>query len=309
MLITDPPAEITENLLMLGSKAYPIFLVTDGQEAAIFEGGVGAVGPLVLEQLRSRRIDGDSIKQVVITHAHPDHVMAVPLFKETFPNATLVASGVAAKTLAAEKAIAMFRQLDEAVTASLIEQGTLTEENRPKPFEGNQIAVDRIVKEGDKIKVGSLSFDVLETLGHSPCSLSFFEPMARVLLISDVTGFYMPNDDSWWPCYFGDYAAYVGSIRRMAELEAEVLCLSHNGTIKGAGEVKGYFEKAIAVTEQYHERIVDERKAGKSVRQIAEQLGSEIFEKTKNLPVDFFQKNCGILVKQSLRHEGISLDK
>ncbi len=39
---------------------------------------------------------------------------------------------------------------------------------------------------------------------------------------------------------------------------------------------------------------------------IAEGLGAEIHEKKPLLPLDFFQKNCGLLVKLSLQHEGIA---
>jgi hypothetical protein len=42
------------------------------------------------------------------------------------------------------------------------------------------------------------------------------------------------------------------------------------------------------------------------MRQLAEELGAEIHQHTPLLPLDFFQKNCGLLVKQSLKHEGIA---
>ncbi len=48
-----------------------------------------------------------------------------------------------------------------------------------------------------------------------------------------------------------------------------------------------------------------ETKAGQPVRQIAEELGTEIHRQTPVLPLDFFQKNCGVMVKQSLKHEGL----
>ena len=63
-----------------------------------------------------------------------------------------------------------------------------------------------------------------------------------------------------------------------------------------------------AATQRYHERILEAHQAGKSVRQIAEELGAEVYQKTQLLPLDFFQKNCGVLVKQSLKHEGVSPD-
>ncbi len=310
MLIKDPPAAITAQLVMLGTNEYPLFLFKGEREGTVFEGGVGAMGPLALEQLQGLGIGRDFVKQVVVTHAHPDHVMAVPLFREAFPGVKVLASAAAAATLSAAKAIAFFRQVDEALTGSLAKAGRITEAHRPRPLAEDRIAVDRLIKEGDTVAVDvGVAFRVLETPGHSECSLSFHEPSAGVLVISDATGYYMPDGEFWWPNYFSGYAAYLASIRRLAELKAEVLCLSHNGVIKGAQAVRAYFDGALAATEGYHERIVAEARAGKPVRDMAHELGAEVYARTQLLPLDFFQRNCGLLVKQSLRHAGLEAGK
>jgi len=306
MLIKDPPVAITPHLVMLGTNEYPLFLVKGEREGVLFEGGVGAMGPLVLEQTQRLGIGRDFVRQVVVTHAHPDHVMAVPMLREAFPGAKVLASEAAARTLSAPKAIAFFRQVDEALTDSLARAGRITDAHRPRPLAQDRIAVDRVIKQGDTVAIDAgVSFRVLETPGHSECSLSFHEPAEGVLIISDATGYYMPDPSSWWPNYFAGYAAYLDSIGRLAQLNAEVLCLSHNGVVKGAQAVGDYFSGAMAATRQYHDRIVAEVRAGKPVRELAEQLGSEVYARAPLLPLDFFQKNCGLLVKQSLRHAGI----
>lgn len=309
MLIKNPPVAILDNLWMLGTNEYPLFLVKTDQESAVFEGGVGAMGKVLQEQFQALSIPGDSVKQVVVTHAHPDHVMAIPMLRSMFPGVCVLASAVAAQTMAAEKAIAAFCDIDQTLTGSLLDSGTIREEHRPEPLAEKKIAVDRVLKEGDAVTVGDLSFTVLETSGHSDCSLSFHEATTGVLIISDATGFYMPEENAWWPCYFGDYGKYVASIRRLAELGAEVLCLSHNAAIRGRDEVAAYFRDCIAATEAYHQRICDRIRSATPVRQLAEELGNEIHAKTPLLPPVFFQKNCGILIKQSLRHENIAVDK
>ncbi|MDZ7620252.1 MAG: MBL fold metallo-hydrolase, partial [Patescibacteria group bacterium] len=149
-------------------------------------------------------------------------------------------------------------------------------------------------------------FTVLETPGHSDCSISLHDPQRGLLVISDASGFYMPALGTWWPGYFTGYEKYVHSMERLAALDAETLCLSHYGAIRGRDEVRAYLTGAIAATRQYHERIIAETKAGRSAREIAEQLGEEIHRVTPILPLDFFQKNCGIMVKQSLKHEGLA---
>lgn len=308
MFVKDPPAKITDNLWMLGTNEYPLYLVQRGDEAAVFEGGVGAMGPLVLEQIQELGIGRDRLRQVIVPHAHPDHVMAVPRLREALPAVAVLASKTAAGTLSAEKAISFFTQIDETLTASLLKMGRIAQRHRPQPLAEMKIAVDRVIGEGDEITVDGLSFRVLQTPGHSDCSLSFHEADRRILFVSDAAGYYMPEHDSWWPDYFTGYGTYLASLQRLAALEAEILCLGHHGAVRGAEAVKSHLGRAIAATREYHGRIVAEAGSGKSVRQIAEQLGAEVYEKIPLLPREFFQKNCGLLVKQSLVHEGISIE-
>lgn len=306
MLIKNPPVEIAEGVRMLGTNEYPLYLVTDGDEAAIFEGGVGAIGPVVKEQLAGLDIACDIVKQIIVTHAHPDHVMAVPAFRRMFPNAKVCASEVAAGTLGLEKALGFFKKVDSMLTEALVEAGSIKDKHRPEPLEDKQIAVDKTLADGDKLTIGQRRFDVLATPGHSDCSLSFYDSVTRLLVISDATGYYIPAFSYFWPNYFTDYGAYLESIRWLAVLDAEIVCLSHNAVVKGAEAVKAYFAGAIAATEAYHERILAETAAGKAPDEISRQLGIEVHEKTQLLDVEFFQKNCGQLVKQSLKYSQAS---
>ena len=302
MLIEDPPAELADGFWMLGTSEYPVFLVRSAGDGAIFEGGVGAMGPVVAEQLAGLDIAADCVKQVIITHAHPDHVMAVPAFRAMFEGVTVCASKTAAATLSVEKAVGFFGKIDGMLTEALIKAGSIAEKHRPEPLAENKIPVDRILADGDCVTVGDLKFDCLATPGHSDCSLSFHEPTAGILIISDATGYYLPDSNYFWPCYFTDYGAYLESIRRLATLDAEILCLSHNAVIKGRDAVKTYFDGAIAATEACHKRILAETEQGKCSEMIGNELGSEIYEKTQLMSEGFFQKNCALLVNQSIKY-------
>jgi len=306
MLIDTPPVAVTENLWMLGTRAYPLYLYRTDGEAILFEGSVGAMARLVAEQIDGMGIDRASVRQLVITHAHPDHVMAVPRLRAIFPDLAVLASETAARTLASEKAVGFFAQIDEMITGSLVAREIIGAEQRPEPFAEKGIAVDRTIAEGDLVTVGPASFEVLQTPGHSDCSLSFFEPREAILIVSDATGYYMPEHGTWWPNYFTNYGDYLHSIQRLAGFQADVLCLSHNGAIRGREAVQAYFDEVLAATKAYHQRIVGEIKAGKPSRQLGEELGAEIHAKTPVLPLDFFQKNCSLLVKLSMKHEGLA---
>jgi len=234
MLIKDPPVQITENLWMFGTNQYPLFLF---KGHTIFEGGIGAMGRLMSEQMERLGVPRDSVKQVVIPHGHPDHAMAVPSLREIFPDITVLASEIAAATLSAEKAISFFRDVDAQLNRSLMKAGLITEAHCPPPLTEKQIPVDTILKEGDTLSIDGSEFHVLHTPGHSDCSLSFHEPTEGILFISDASGYYMPEFDCWWVNYFTGYESYIKSMRRLAALEAEILCLGHLGAIRGAEDV------------------------------------------------------------------------
>jgi glyoxylase-like metal-dependent hydrolase (beta-lactamase superfamily II) len=306
MRITSSPAVITDNLLLLGPMEYPIYLVRSGQDALVFEGGVGACGPLVEEHLARFDVRRDSVRQIVVTHGHPDHVMSVPAFRRLFPQARVLASVQAAAVMANEKALKFFSKMDGTLTQWLLKKGAIHEQHRPQALAELKMPVDVLLKEGDTVSVGGLRFNVLATPGHSDCHLSFYEPTSKLLIASDATGFYMPQlGEAWWPNYFVDYGQYMNSIRRLAALDAEVLCLGHNAVITGAAAIRSYFSGVTAATEAYHTRILEAVKGGTSVTQLAEQLGAEAHAQEDRLALDFFQKSCLSLIKHSLRFAGI----
>ncbi len=193
MLIQDPPVEVAAGLWMLGTTAYPLYLVKGRREGAIIEGGISALGPLLFRQMESLGIGAEFLRQLVITHAHPDHVMAVPLLREKFPGVKVLASQAAATALAGEKTLAFFLKIDEALTASLCHSGAISDADRAQPSGPRAIAVDRIVQEGDAIEIEDIAWRVLATPGHSECSISLHDARGRVLVISDASGYYMPG--------------------------------------------------------------------------------------------------------------------
>lgn len=303
MVIKDPPIQINDSLLMLGTKEYPVYLAKGINESAIFEAGISATAGVVARQLRSLDIKANTVKRLIVTHAHPDHVTGVVAFRDTFEDLEVVASKTAKSVMSNEKAVSFFRKVDALLTEAQFGSGSISAEDRSDAKGGKTIGIDRVVKEGDKIEADELVFDVLETPGHSDCSLSFYESSKGILIISDATGYYLPEHNYFWPNYFSGYSVYMESIRRLAGLKTEVLCLSHNAVIKGSEAVKAYFEGAINATESYHKRIVTESEEGTKPAAIAKMLGAEVHEKTQLLEEDFFVKNCELLVKQSLKHE------
>jgi glyoxylase-like metal-dependent hydrolase (beta-lactamase superfamily II) len=95
--------------------------------------------------------EGLKIKLIVLTHAHWDHAGAVPEIKE------------------ATGAQIAFHPDDDQAYRSVSEQAAFwgfKSDSMPEP--------DRMLKEGDELKIGKLSFEVLHTPGHSPGCICLF---------------------------------------------------------------------------------------------------------------------------------------
>jgi glyoxylase-like metal-dependent hydrolase (beta-lactamase superfamily II) len=97
---------------------------------------------------------GLTIKLIIATHSHPDHIMALGQIKEETgapfamheaESAGMIASGMA-------RVMGMFM--------------SGSAEPLPKP--------DMLLKDGEAIEVGDLSFTVLHTPGHSPGGISLY---------------------------------------------------------------------------------------------------------------------------------------
>ena len=50
----------------------------------------------------------------------------------------------------------------------------------------SNVTPDRWLKDGDQVKVGELTFDVLHCPGHSPGSVVYFSPAERLAIVGDV---------------------------------------------------------------------------------------------------------------------------
>ena len=223
-----------------------------------------------------------------------------------FPGVSVLASAAAAATLDAEKAIAFFRQIDAALTAALLKAGAIADQPPPAAAAAeNRIAVDRVVGEGDVIAVDDIAWTVLETPGHSDCSISLHDAARGLLVISDATRLLPAGPQSWWPNYFSRLRGLPAlpssgwRPRCRSALPEPQRRRSPAARMSGRTSPARSPPRGSTTSGSWPSR----RPASPS-RQFAEELGGEIHRQAPLLPLDFFQKNCGLLIKQSLRYEG-----
>ncbi|WP_118134506.1 MBL fold metallo-hydrolase [Oceanicella sp. SM1341] len=153
------------------------------------------------------------------THAHADHVGGFHEFAERLGHAA-EAGAFAAMPDSATLADA-FRALDTPVEGAA---GPLPEYRlRPAPL-------TRVLEEGDLVELGDRSFEVLHLPGHSPGSIGLMERGGGLFLTGDAIYPGELVDD----LPGADIPAYLGTMERLAGLEAGLVLGGHNGPLTGA---------------------------------------------------------------------------
>ena len=204
-------AFVWESMTANNCNAYLI----DGPTRVLIDPGHRALFEHVELGLRDLKLTTDDIDLVICTHAHPDHLEGVQLFKQKSTLFTL-------NEIEWNWVITTGKQMSAAF-------GIDTEDLTP----------DFFLKEGT-LSLDGLNLEVFLTPGHSPGSICLYWPLQKVLFTGDLV---FKEGLGRTDLPGGDGALIKESIKRMSQLDAELLLSGHGEIISGAKEVKSNFEQ------------------------------------------------------------------
>jgi hydroxyacylglutathione hydrolase len=201
-----------------------IYLILD-EVVALIDAGTGMNFDRVKENLQRFGAKSKDIELLINTHCHYDHAGGDPAFLKT-SNCELAIHELDAEPL---------RAGDGAVTLAA-NFGTQMEPLEPT----------RILREDDKIELGSLALEVMHTPGHTRGSISLYEREKKMLFSGD-TVFCGGVGRVDLPT--GDLKAMRKSLQRLEGLEVQELLPGHGPTAeKGGGR---HIEAALRTLSVY----------------------------------------------------------
>jgi glyoxylase-like metal-dependent hydrolase (beta-lactamase superfamily II) len=280
------PGHVTERITLLGTRESCLYLVDGGEESMMIGGGMAYIAPDVLSQLRDFSVDEKKIRRIVILHSHFDHCGLVPFIKKKWPWIIVTASRRARELLLDARVSDSIGTLNRKALA----RAGLEEKAREMGFEFTSIRVEEVLREGDRVRCGELSLEVLEVPGHSSCSIALYMPEEKALFASDAAGvrcgdYYMAVGNS-------NFDLFQQSLEKMSGLEVQILLGEHFGALDGE-EGRDYLKKAIEEAGRTRGLLEESYRRTGNVDASTEEVTKILLEKA---PKDFLTREALKLV-------------
>lgn len=214
------PFKVCKGVYMIGGAemSHPydcsIYLL-DAGGLVLIDSGAGESFDRLVNNIRSLGLNPEKIKAVLATHAHIDHIGSLHQFREEF----------GAQVIAHE------------ADADAIEQGRgVAAEAYGVDYIPCHVDV-RINGAEDGLRFGSYELKVVHIPGHTPGSVAAYVDIdgSRILFGQDIHG---PYYREWG----ADPSQAKGSLQKLIDLKADILCEGHFGIYQPADAVERYIQ-------------------------------------------------------------------
>lgn len=191
-----PAHHIAGNVCYVGTADLGCYLITGSQGHILINTGLADSPPLILAGLRALGIDPRAIRILLTNQAHYDHVGGFAEMRR-LTGAQIWATGADAR---------------------LLRDGGASDPGGMARF--RPVKVDRVLKDGEAIRLGDLCLTVIGTPGHTPGSASYLmtlrqEGRDRTLLFANLPTVVMPLDSPKYPGMVADLQRSFAALKAL----------------------------------------------------------------------------------------------
>jgi glyoxylase-like metal-dependent hydrolase (beta-lactamase superfamily II) len=206
-------------------------------EVTIIDAGWRGSGRRVLDSLAALGRSPEEVSYIVSTHYHLDHTGGIAQLSKSCPG----------KVAAHEADIPLIHSTEQRRLPNPARHPALALLIKPAVtwLKPDQFSVDIQLQHGSRL--GALGgMVVVHTPGHTPGSISLHFPREGVLMVGDAMTYRWGKLGLPSRWFTADMDQARESIRRLAQLDFEVLCFSHFPTIKrGAARLLRQFAESL----------------------------------------------------------------
>ena len=203
------PFRIAGDIYYVGTKGLAAYLIVSNQGAILLDGTTAENAPLIERNITAVGIPLPAVKRLISDHAHYDHVGALAQLKRDTGAAFLASAG----------------------DKWALEHGRALGDTNYKSRPFAPIKVDRVVRDGEAIRLGNVTLTTHLTPGHTPGCTSWSTTVQdqgrqlNVLFLCSITvaGNILIGNRAY-PQIAADYRA---TFRKLATLKADIVLPSH----------------------------------------------------------------------------------
>jgi glyoxylase-like metal-dependent hydrolase (beta-lactamase superfamily II) len=216
-----------------------VYLIEDADGLTLIDASISGAAPKIKRQIEAYGRKIEDVKRILITHAHMDHVGALPQLS-AWTRAQVIASAPERPVIEGEQPV---MRADPAALS-----GVQKLMRSPETW-FKRVQVDRVVGDGDVIAEVMGGLHVVAAPGHAPGHLAFWSPLHKVLFIGDVI---MPRLGKLrlpFATFTPDPAENLRSVAKLIRFDAEIACFGHSPpiTAQASAAIRSFARQVGAV--------------------------------------------------------------
>lgn len=277
------PDDIVRVTAGFGGEA---LLVFGSEKTALYDCGMAYCYDQLLKNISAalKERGRENLDYVLLSHTHYDHIGALPYIVAKWPKVTVCAAAKAKSVFEREGAKATMKRLGEAAR----DQFSTSKE----PIRVDGLRVDQVVKDGDQISIGSEYFAVLETPGHTACSMTYVLEPAGIMFTSESTGV-LKDPQCVETSALKSYQDTIVSAEKCKTYHAKQIICPHFG-IFPEGFVDAYFDMYVKFAKEEKDFILSLAYEGYSYEEILKEYEKKYWtaQRGKSQPKPAFLENA-----------------
>ena len=186
-------------------------------DLSIVDIGLTGRGQYKMDSIRQLGIDPASIKRIIMTHTHMDHIGCINEFKKEMPHLELWVHRLEAD---------LMEQGDERAVYGMQEfQGMCQMQYKLKPGDFSHKS-DRKLDGGETLEIGNMIWEVINIPGHSLGGIGLYNPVHEILIPGDVI--YADHAIGRFDLFGADGKKLRASLELLADMKVDILLPGHN---------------------------------------------------------------------------------
>jgi hydroxyacylglutathione hydrolase len=210
----------------------------ESKDLSLVDVGLTGKGSYKIESIKKLGIDLSSIKRIIMTHTHLDHIGCFAEIKKTIPDVELWVHKSEAEYMENGDDRAIYG-MDAFKSMCQMQYGIGSGDLKFK--------VDRKLEGAEMLEIGGTVWEVIYIPGHSMGGIALYEPAQKILIPGDVV--YADYAIGRFDLYGADASQLKESLNKLAGLDIDILLPGHNQIVKGVPT--DYIKKTAKMWEAY----------------------------------------------------------